>query len=130
MIIEKRIRLKNSIYLLGVEVKYKKNGTLSKKDNTYFDIGDFSLLIDFIENNYQNNCIYDEKVFYMDNIIYLYDRFPFISYIKDVTYDQSDNQIFQIGYIEKEEIDGYIKENNIKIGKFDGKKSICPLLYK
>ncbi len=130
MVIEKRIKLKNSIYLLGVEVKYQKNGILSKKDNTYFDIGDFSLLINFIENNYQNNCIYDEKVCYMDNIIYLYDRFPFISYIKDVTYDQSDNQIFQIGLIEKEEIDIYIKENNIKIGKFDGKKSICPLLYK
>lgn len=61
---------------------------------------------------------------------YLYDRFPFISYIKDVTYDQSDNQIFQIGFIEKKEIDRYIKENNIKIGRFDGKKSICPLLYK
>ena len=73
MIIEKRIKLKDSIYLLGVEVKYTKNKTLSKKDNTYFDNGDFSLLIDFVENNYQNNCIYDEEVCYMNDIIYMID---------------------------------------------------------
>ncbi len=130
MIIERRIKLKNSIYLLGVEVKYKTNGILQKKDNTYFDIGDFNILINFIEDNYQNDCIYDEKVCYMNDIIYLYDRFPFIKYIKDITYDRFNNQILQIGLIEKEEIDVYIKSNNIKIGKFDGKKSICPLLYK
>ena len=74
MIIERRIKLKNSIYLLGVEVKYKTNGILQKKDNTYFDIGDFNILINFIEDNYQNDCIYDEKVCYMNDIIYLYDR--------------------------------------------------------
>lgn len=130
MIIERRIKLKNSIYLLGVEVKYKTNGILQKKDNTYFDIGDFNILINFIEDNYQNDCIYDEKVCYMNDIIYLYDRFPFIKYIKDITYDRFNNQILQIGLIEKEEIDVYIKSNNIKIGKFDGEKSICPLLYK
>ncbi len=65
----------------------------------------------------------------MDDIIYLYDRFPFISYIKDVTYNEIDNQILQIGIIEKKEINKYIKKNKIQIGKFDGKKSICPLLY-
>ena len=128
MVIEKRIKIKDVNYLLGIEVKYDKNGILVKKDNTYFDIGDFNKVISYVESNYDSNCIYDKKVYYMNDIIYLYDRFPFIDYIKDITYD-SNNQITQIGTIKKEEIIDYIKTNNIRIGMFDGKKSICPLLY-
>ena len=92
------------------------------------DIGDFNKVISYVESNYDSDCIYDKKVYYMNDIIYLYDRFPFIDYIKDITYD-SNNQIIQIGTISKEEIIDYIKTNNIKIGMFDEKKSICPLLY-
>ena len=128
MVIEKRIKIKDVNYLLGIEVKYDKNGILVKKDNTYFDIGDFNKVISCVESNYDSDCIYDKKVYYMNDIIYLYDRFPFIDYIKDITYD-SNNQITQIGTIKKEEIIDYIKTNNIRIGMFDGKKSICPLLY-
>lgn len=128
MVIEKRIKIKDVNYLLGIEVKYDKNGILVKKDNTYFDIGDFNKVISYVESNYDSDCIYDKKVYYMNDIIYLYDRFPFIDYIKDITYD-SNNQIIQIGTISKEEIIDYIKTNNIKIGMFDEKKSICPLLY-
>lgn len=128
MVIEKRIKIKDVDYLLGIEVKYDKNGILVKKDNTYFDIGDFNKVISCVESNYDSNCIYDKKVYYMNDIIYLYDRFPFIDYIKDITYD-SNNKITQIGTIKKEEIIDYIKTNNIRIGMFDGKKSICPLLY-
>lgn len=128
MVIEKRIKIKDVNYLLGIEVKYNKNGILVKKDNTYFDIGDFNKVISCVESNYDSDCIYDKKVYYMNDIIYLYDRFPFIDYIKDITYD-SNNQITQIGTIKKEEIIDYIKTNNIRIGMFDGKKSICPLLY-
>lgn len=128
MVIEKRIKIKDVDYLLGIEVKYDKNGILVKKDNTYFDIGDFNKVISCVESNYDSDCIYDKKVYYMNDIIYLYDRFPFIDYIKDITYD-SNNQITQIGTIKKEEIIDYIKTNNIRIGMFDGKKSICPLLY-
>ena len=128
MVIEKRIKIKDVNYLLGIEVKYDKNGILVKKDNTYFDIGDFNKVISYVESNYDSDCIYDKKVYYMNDIIYLYDRFPFIDYIKDITYD-SNNKITQIGTIKKEEIIDYIKTNNIRIGMFDGKKSICPLLY-
>lgn len=128
MVIEKRIKIKDVNYLLGIEVKYNKNGILVKKDNTYFDIGDFNKVISCVESNYDSDCIYDKKVYYMNDIIYLYDRFPFIDYIKDITYD-SNNQITLIGTIKKEEIIDYIKTNNIRIGMFDGKKSICPLLY-
>lgn len=130
MLIEKRIKINNSTYLLGVEIKYKKDGTLSKKDNSYFDMGDFGVLINYVENNYQIDCVYDEKVSYMNDIIYLYDRFPFISYIKDMIYDETNNQIVEMTLIKKEEIENYIRENNIKIGQFDGAKSISPLLYK
>ena len=128
MVIEKRIKIKDVNYLLGIEVKYNKNGILVKKDNTYFDIGDFNKVISCVESNYDSDCIYDKRVYYMNDIIYLYDRFPFIDYIKDITYD-SNNQITLIGTIKKEEIIDYIKTNNIRIGMFDGKKSICPLLY-
>ena len=128
MVIEKRIKIKDVNYLLSIEVKYNKNGILGKKDNTYFDIGDFNKVISCVESNYDSDCIYDKRVYYMNDIIYLYDRFPFIDYIKDITYD-SNNQITLIGTIKKEEIIDYIKTNNIRIGMFDGKKSICPLLY-
>ena len=128
MVIEKRIKIKDVNYLLGIEVKYDKSGILVKKDNTYFDVGDFNKVISCVESNYDSDCIYDKKVYYMNDIIYLYDRFPFIDYIKDITYD-SNNQITQIGTINKEEIIDYIKANNIRIGMFDGKKSICHLLY-
>ena len=129
MVIEKRIKIKDVNYLLGIEVKYDKSGILVKKDNTYFDVGDFNKVISWVESNYDSDCIYDKKVYYMNDIIYLYDRFPFIDYIKDITYD-SNNQITQIGTINKEEIIDYIKANNIRIGMFDGKKSICHILYK
>lgn len=130
MVIEKRIKLKNDIYLLGIEVKYKNNGSLVKKDDTYFDSGDFGLLIAYVEDNYQDDMVHDNNIYYMNDIIYLYDCFPFITYIKNVVYSQNNNQILETTYIEKSEIENYIKENNIKIGKFNGQKSICPLLYK
>lgn len=130
MVIERRIRLKDDTYLIGIKVKYTKKGCLSKTDNTYFDLGDLSSLIEYVENNYQDDCLYDDNIPYMNDIIYLYDRFPFISYIKNIVYDRNNNQISEICIIEKDEIENYIKENNIKIGRFDGQKSICPLLYR
>ena len=66
----------------------------------------------------------------MNDIISLYDRFPFISYIKSITYNKQNNNINQITIIYKSEIENYIKKHNIKIGQFDGSKSVCPLLYK
>ena len=62
MVIEKRIKIKDVNYLLGIEVKYDKNGILVKKDNTYFDIGDFNKVISYVESNYDSDCIYDKNV--------------------------------------------------------------------
>lgn len=128
MVIEKRIKLGNSVFLLGVEIRYRKH-SLVKKDGTYFDMGDFSTLISDVENNYQGSLDYDKNIGYMNDIIYLYDRFPFVSYIKDITYDKASGEVVQIGCISKEEIVDYIKDNGILIGKFDGRKSVSPLLY-
>ena len=128
MVIEKRIKLGNAVFLLGVEIRYRKQ-SLVKKDGTYFDMGDFSTLILDVENNYQGSLDYDKNIGYMNDIIYLYDRFPFVNYIKDITYDKTSGEVVQIGCISKEEIVDYIKDNGILIGKFDGRKSVCPLLY-
>ncbi len=128
MVIEKRIKLGNSVFLLGVEIRYRKH-SLVKKDGTYFDMGDFSALILDIEKNYQGSLDYDKNIGYMNDIIYLYDRFPFVSYIKDITYDKTSGEVVQIGCISREEIVDYINDNGILIGKFDGRKSVCPLLY-
>lgn len=128
MVIEKRIKLGNAVFLLGVEIRYRKQ-SLVKKDGTYFDMGDFSALILDIEKNYQGSLDYDKNIGYMNDIIYLYDRFPFVSYIKDITYDKTSGEVVQIGCISREEIVDYINDNGILIGKFDGRKSVCPLLY-
>ena len=128
MVIEKRIKLGNSVFLLGVEIRYRKQ-SLVKKDGTYFDMGDFSALILDIEKNYQGSLDYDKNIGYMNDIIYLYDRFPFVNYIKDITYDKASGEVVQIGCISREEIVDYINDNGILIGKFDGRKSVCPLLY-
>lgn len=128
MVIEKRIKLGNSVFLLGVEIRYRKQ-SLVKKDGTYFDMGDFSTLILDVEKNYQGSLDYDKNIGYMNDIIYLYDRFPFVNYIKDITYDKTSGEVVQIGCISREEIVDYINDNGILIGKFDGRKSVCPLLY-
>ncbi len=128
MVIEKRIKLGNSVFLLGVEIRYRKQ-SLVKKDGTYFDMGDFSTLILDVEKNYQGSLDYDKNIGYMNDIIYLYDRFPFVNYIKDITNDKTSGEVVQIGCISREEIVDYINDNGILIGKFDGRKSVCPLLY-
>lgn len=76
-----------------------------------------------IEINYKDNGSF------MNNIIYLYNQFPFLNYIKEITYTK-ENKISEIMYISKQEILNYIKKNNIKLDKFNENTCICPLLYK
>ena len=61
MVIGKRIKLGNAVFLLGVEIRYRKQ-SLVKKDGTYFDMGDFSALILDIEKNYQGSLDYDKNI--------------------------------------------------------------------
>ena len=131
MVVERRIRLKDIDYYLGFELKYDSDGMLTKLDNSYFDLGDISIMIKEFENSYDKDkekYIYTKDNSYMNDVIYLYDRFPFISYIKDIIY-AIDKTPSTIGYIKKDEILDYIKRFNIEINKWDKKSAICPLLY-
>lgn len=122
MIIEKRINLNKNIYYITIEVEYKTKNNLpilclkNYKDN-YWDGGDCSLLIKKIETNYtpEQAQQYDSNISFMADIIYIYDRIPFISGIKEIYISSKDNLPSSISYISKEEIIKYIEDNNIKV---------------
>lgn len=122
MIIEKRIKLNSNIYYIVINVEYKKKNDipvlcLQNYKEDYWDSGDCSLLINKIENEYTKEQAqkYDSNISFMADVIYIYDRMPFISGIKDVYISSEDNLPYSIGYITKEEIDKYIHNNNIDI---------------
>ena len=125
MYIEKLIRLRSINYYIRVEVEYQKNEKnnnipnlkLVKYKSNYYDGGDFSTLLEEIEKNYtfEKTKIYDENISYMADVIYLYDRIPFLRGIRDEYLLSQDNLPYSLSYITKEEIEKYIKENNIKM---------------
>ncbi len=131
MTIERKIRINNRDYFLGVELKYIKDKILIQTNGNDFDMGDLSIMIETFEEELKESDImlYDDLAWYMNDILYLYDRFPFVSYIKDVSYGM-DGNIAYLGCINKDEIVKYIKENKIKMNRWDKKSSCCPLLYK
>lgn len=129
MIIERKITINKIDYYLGFKVKYNNRGKISKIDNTYFDLGDISTMINYIQNNYNETEKYDNQVQYMNDIIYLYDRFPFVEYIKDISSDK-DGKVNQIGYIDNNEIKRYIADMHIEINRWDKNDIPCPMLYK
>ena len=88
-------------------------------------------VIEEIELNYKKESteiIYDKLNSYMNDIIYLYDRFPFISYIKNISYND-EGKITCVGTIDKEEIISYVQTNNIQLNRWDKKSCRCLLLY-
>lgn len=123
MYIEKRVKLRDINYYIRVELEYKRdendNILLRMKDfkDDYYDGGDFSILIEEIEKNYtyEKAQKYDKNISYMADVIYLYERIPFLSGVRDEYVSSKDNLPYTIGYIAKEEIEEYIKENNVKI---------------
>lgn len=130
MYIEKRVKLRDINYYIRVELEYKRDENdhvlLRMKDfkDDYYDGGDFSLLIEEIEKNYTFEKVqkYDKNISYMADVIYLYERIPFLSGIRDEYISSKDNLPYTVGYITKEEIEEYIKENNIKIKTQDNFK--------
>ena len=127
---ERKIRIDNRDFFLGVELKYIKDKLIQTNGNN-FDMGDLSIMIQEVESNYEKESkemIYDEVIAYMNDIIYLYDRFPFVSYIKDILYNDA-GKITYLGCINKDEIVEYIKANKIKINRWDKAHCPCPLLY-
>ena len=99
-------------------VEYKMHGqnfpylVLKNFKDDYWDLGDCSRLIEKVEESYSIDKakMYDEIISYMGDILFIYDRIPFIKGIKEVgnSYES---------YISKEEIDNYIKTFNIKMNK-------------
>lgn len=123
MTIEKKIKLKNNIYYLVVEVEYQKDRNnltklrLKNFADAYYDGGDFSLLIEKIENNYEYEkaLAYDKEIGLMADALYLYDKIPFLTGIKDVYIASDDKLPYSVGYISKDEMDMYIKSHNVKM---------------
>ena len=132
MTFERKIRINNRDFFLGIELKYIKDKNLIQANGNNFDMGDLSIMIQDVELNYQKESkeiIYDKEIPYMNDIVYLYDRFPFVSYIKDILYND-DGKITYLGCINKDEIVDYIEANKIKIDRWDKSTCRCPLLYK
>lgn len=122
MRIEKRIKL-NTIYYIVFDVEYKTNHSgfpslcLKNYKDDYWDGGDCSILIEKIEENYsyEKAKSYDANIGFMADVLYIYDRIPFLSGIRDVYISANDNLPYSIGYISKQEIDQYIQDNHIKM---------------
>lgn len=114
MTIEKRIKLNQSYYFVGMELKYDEDKRLHKSDHTFFDYADTVDLMTDLESFYLSRTYYD-NVPYMNDILYIYSKVPFLSYVRDVTYDENNDQIIEEGVIFRNEIDNYIKCHGIKI---------------
>ncbi len=123
MYIEKLIKLRDINYYIRIDVEYQRNEKnndipnlkLGNYKNDHYDGGDFSTLLNEIEKNYtfEKAKVYDENISYMADVMYLYDRIPFLSGIRDEYISSKDNIPYSLSYITKEEIEKYIKENNI-----------------
>ena len=128
MKILKKIKLNNTNYYAVIELEYKQLESnfpvlrLKNYKDGYWDSGDCSILIERIEENYSLKKAqqYDNNIAYMNDILYIYDRMPFISGVKEISI--SNNMISEETYISKEEIEKYIKEFNIKMNHIDNFK--------
>lgn len=125
MYIEKKVRLNNNDYYVVVEVEYRNSEggqpMLCLKDyvDSYWDGGDFSLLLEELEKNYtpKKAKYYDKYIGFMADVLYLYERIPFLTAIRDVYVNSKDNLPYSTGSISKEEINRYIKDFNIILKK-------------
>lgn len=123
MQLEKKIVLDNNIYYIIVDLEYKKNKVMLPKlciknnINEYWDDGSCSLLIEKIEKEYSYDKAkaYDNNISFMADVIYIYNKIPFISGIKNIS--NFNINPTSITYISKKEIEKYIKEFNIKIDR-------------
>lgn len=123
MTIYKKLKLKNNIFYILFEVEYKKTKdnmpSLCLRDyqNDYYDDGNLSLLLKKVQEHYRliNLDNYDKSIYLMANILYIYEKIPFLSAIKEVFWTKNSNEISEMTIIKKEEIEKYIKNFNIKL---------------
>lgn len=123
MLIEKKVKLKTNNYYVVVDVEYKKDKQgyyfLRFKDGKAYDGGDFSRLLERCAKayTYKKAREYDGDIGFLADVMYLYDRIPFLVGVKDVYIADDANLPSSMGYITVDEIDNYIKENKIKMNK-------------
>jgi len=123
MLIEKKIKLKTNYYYVVTDVEYKmdKHGytMLFFKDGKIYDGGNFSRLVERCEKSYTYKKAreYDGDIGFIADVLYLYDRIPFLTGVKDVYIGNDDNIPYSVGFIPVEEIDKYIKDHKIKMNK-------------
>jgi len=123
MLIEKRIKLKTNYYYVVTDVEYKmdKHGytMLFFKDGKIYDGGCFSKLVERCAKSYSYKKAreYDGDIGFIADVLYLYDRIPFLTGVKDVYIGNDDNIPYSVGFIPVEEIDKYIKDHKIKMNK-------------
>lgn len=123
MQISKKIKINNNDYYIIVDLEYKKDQNnfpmlcLKNYKDDYWDGGDCSILIEEVEKNYTTEKAkrYDKYIGFMSDVLYIYDRIPFVSGIKDIYISKNDTIPYSEGYISKEEIENYIKEFNVKM---------------
>ena len=121
MIINTRVRLGDSKYYISCNLEYKSvNGEtlLCLKDykDSYFDGGDLYNLIRKIESEYtfESYKKYFSNISFLGDCLYIYDNIPFISSVGNIGYS-SDNTFNTSSSLSKEELDDFIKNNNIKM---------------
>ena len=123
MLIEKKVKLKNNFYYVVTDVEYKmdKHGytMLFFKDGKIYDGGCFSKLVERCAKSYSYKKAreYDGDIGFIADVLYLYDRIPFLTGVKDVYIGNDDNIPYSVGFIPVEEIDKYIKDHKIKMNK-------------
>ena len=120
MVITNRVKLGTTEYYVSCDCVYKKkNGhiylCLRNYANDYYDGGYLSLLLRSMEEEYDagNVRLYDSNIGFLDDALYIYDNIPFVAGIGDTYYLSDSNKLNSVSYITKEELDDYIKENNI-----------------
>lgn len=120
MYIKRKIKLGDNYFYFRFECEYNKSKDgyyyleLKNYKDKYYDGGDISILIEKIENNYNKSTYkkYDDVRWFMTDCLYIYDNIPFISGVGDYI-PSTDGVISLVSYITKEELDEYIKNNNI-----------------
>ena len=120
MLINRRIKLGDRNFYISCECEYnKKDGYIALELKNYKDkyYDDVSILIEKIENNYDNSTYkkYDTEKWLVSDCLYIYDNIPFISGVGDYKVSPVDGNIVSTTYISKEELDEFIKNNNIEM---------------
>ena len=120
MLIKRRIKLGDRDFYICCECEYNsKDGytalELKNYKDKYYDDGDLSILIKKIEDNYNNSSYkkYDNEKWFVSDCLYIYDNIPFISGVGDYKVSPIDGIVVSTFYITKDELDKYIKNNNI-----------------